>query len=231
MLRARFRSSPPELVLFDLDGTLIDSVGDLTDAANEVLTMLGRAPRTDSEIRRFVGNGVRSLLARCLVGHMDGDAPSHEIDHAVQQFRPRYLARCTARTVLMPGAVEVLEALRRHNIRTGVLTNKPEAPTRRILAHFHIDQLLDGVVGGDTLDVRKPEVRVVEEARRRCGVHAACHAWLVGDSSTDALTAARAGLVSIIARGGYNHGLPVEEIAPSPDVIISNLHELAASLR
>ncbi len=226
----RMRTASPNLVLFDLDGTLIDSVGDLADAANEVLKEFGRAPRTDREIRNFVGNGVQSLLDRCLVGHMDGGAPQEEIDRAVHRFRTRYLAHCTARTVLLPGAREALVALRSRNIRTGVLTNKPEAPTRRILSHFGIDQLFDGVVGGDTLDVRKPDLRVVHEAYRQCGVATNCDGWFVGDSSTDALTAARAGMTSVIVRGGYNHGLPVEAIRPTPDLIIADLLELATAL-
>ncbi|MSR41977.1 MAG: HAD family hydrolase [Phycisphaerales bacterium] len=216
----------PEFILFDLDGTMIDSVGDLADAANEVLASMDCGARTDAEIRMFVGNGVRSLLDRCLSGSMEGGASAAVIELAVQRFRPLYLARCTNRTTLLPHVRETLEALRHRSIRVAVLTNKPEAPTRRILTHFACSELLDGVVGGDTLDVRKPDPRVVQEAFRRCGVAADCNAWLVGDSSTDALTAARANITSIIVRGGYNHGQPVEEIEPTPDAIIPDIRAL-----
>ena len=221
----------PLAILFDLDGTLVDSVGDIADAANEMLARLELPSCPDAEIRHYVGNGVRLLVDRAIMRDIAGGAPDEQINAAIEIFREIYSRGCVARTSLMPHAHETLQSLAAEGVILSVVTNKPENPTRQILDHFKLSSMIASIIGGDTLAVRKPDPAVVRESFLRAGLDQSANAWFVGDSHTDVLTAKSAGIPSIIVRGGYNHGEPLEEMDPPPDAIIDHLAEVLAMYR
>ncbi len=221
----------PIAILFDLDGTLVDSVGDIADAANKMLAQLGLPSCPDADIRHFVGNGVRLLVDRAITRDIAGGAPEEQINVATEIFREIYSRGCVARTALMPHARETLQSLAAEGVILSVVTNKPENPTRQILDHFKLSAMISSIIGGDTLAVRKPDPAVVHESFRRAGLNQSSHAWFVGDSHTDVLAAKSAGIPSIIVRGGYNHGEPVEELDPPPDAIVDHLAEVLTMYR
>ena len=221
----------PLAILFDLDGTLVDSVGDIADAANEMLAQIGLPSCPDADIRHFVGNGVRLLVDRAIMRNIAGGASDEQINAAMEIFKGIYSRSCVARTTLMPHARKTLESLAAEGVILSVVTNKPENPTRQILDHFKLSSIIASIIGGDTLAVRKPDPAVVRESFLRAGLDHSSHAWFVGDSHTDVLTAKSAGMPSIIVRGGYNHGEPLEELDPPPDAIVDHLGEVLAMYR
>lgn len=217
----------PRAILFDLDGTLIDSLPDLVRSANAMRAALGEPPLDRELVSRFVGNGVRNLVHRVLTGRIDGQADASRFERGFAIFRSIYLEGCCAESRLRPGAVETLAALRGRGIACGVLTNKSEAPMRRILEHYGLAPHLGAAIGGDTEFGRKPDPVGAFEAARRMGVDPRRdHCWLVGDSMTDLRTAAAAGMSAVAIRGGYHHGDPFERCDPRPARVIETLAEL-----
>lgn len=223
--------SRPSAILFDLDGTLVDSVGDIADAVNTMLAQVGSTSRTDDVIRQFVGNGARMLVDRAITGTLAGGAPAAQVDDALEIFRGMYGECCTRRTTLMPYAIETMRALAAHGVIMSVITNKPQAPSKQILDHFGLSSMIASIIGGDTLAVRKPNALTVHEALRRADLSVNATAWLIGDSQTDVLTARAAKIAAIVVRGGYNHGAPIESIDPPPDAIVSDLREVLVMYR
>lgn len=217
----------PRAVLFDLDGTLIDSLPDLVIAANRMRSTLGEPPLDRELVSSFVGNGVRNLVHRVLTGRVDGQAEAPRFERGFATFRSLYLEHCCVESRLRPGAVETLTELRSRGIACGVLTNKSEAPMRKILAHYGLEPYLGAAIGGDSEFGRKPDPAGAFEAARRMGIDPRVdHCWLVGDSMTDLRTAAAAGMAAIAIRGGYHHGEPFERCEPGPARVIETLDEL-----
>ncbi|MFM7259895.1 MAG: phosphoglycolate phosphatase [bacterium] len=232
---ARLSASPaPEAVLFDLDGTLIDSVEDIHAAVNALLAELGLAQCSRAQVATWVGNGARMLVERAMAGRFEGfvgysDANERHAaaDAAMPRFRAIYQEICVDHTVPLTGARESLAAVQRLGIGVAIVTNKPVAPTERIVDALGWRPFVSVVIGGDTLASRKPDPAPLVEALRRLDAR---HAWMVGDSANDVDAARAASMPSIVVRGGYNHGRPVEELNPAPDVIVDTLAEFPALL-
>lgn len=184
-------------VVFDLDGTLIDSRPDLVCAINQMRRELDLAPLEVSAVERMVGEGARLLVRRALGG--DPDPELLERSHA--RFLAIYAECCTDRTSPYPGIPELVEALGATR-RIALLTNKPEAMTRTILARFGWESAFRVVVGGDTLAFRKPDGRgllwIADELRVQSE-----DLLLVGDSRIDAEAAAAAGVPFLWVSWGY----------------------------
>ena len=207
----------PRAVLFDLDGTLLDTIADLADAANLMLAELGRPARTQAEIHSFVGKGIPNLVRRCMT---EGTcATEAEIETAVAVFRRHYAAVNGVRTTIYPGVVETLQTLRARDIRLAVVTNKAEAFTLPLLERMAIAHYFDAVVSGDTLAVKKPDPATVRLACERLGV-APTQALMIGDSANDALAAQGAGMPVLLVTYGYSEGVPVDTI--ECDGLLSN---------
>ncbi len=214
MSAARYR---PGAVLFDLDGTLLDTIGDLAEAANRMLAELGRPRRTQDEIHSFVGKGIPNLVRRCLTEN--AKATEDEIEAAVTVFRRHYHSVNGASTRIYPGVMETITALRARCIKLAVVTNKAEAFTLPLLERMGIAAHFDTVVSGDTLPVKKPDPAVLHLACDRLGV-AARDALMIGDSANDALAAQRAGMPVLLVTYGYSEGMPVDTI--ECDGLLSN---------
>lgn len=217
----------PRAILFDLDGTLVDSLPDLVRSANAMRAELGETALDHELVSSFVGNGVRKLVHRVLTGRIDGETDADRFERGFGLFRGLYLEGCCVETRLRTDAVETLADLRARGIACGVITNKSEAPMRRILAHYGLDPHLGAAIGGDTEFGRKPDATGALEVARRLGIDPRRdHCWLVGDSITDLRTAAAAGMAAIGIEGGYHHGPPLAACDPRPACVIGRLGEL-----
>jgi phosphoglycolate phosphatase len=205
------------LIVFDLDGTLIDSRQDIADAANELLRSCGAEPLPDERIGRMVGDGAATLVARAFAAS-GLERPADALD----RFLAIYDRRLLDHTRPYAGIPDALMALQSHAL-LAVLTNKPLAATRRILAGLDLERFFDAdaVVGGDGPFPRKPDPRGLLHLAARAGVphH---DTLLVGDSIIDWRTARQASASICLVRYGFGFdGFPVEEMAPGDRVIDS----------
>lgn len=200
-------------VLWDLDGTLIDSAGDIAAAADRMLARFGLAPLGEARIRTFVGDGAANLVQRCVRAAGGTPAPEH-----LEDFLVDYSAHLDDRTHIHPP--EILALLPRIDAPMAVVTNKPIAPTLAILDALGLARFFAAVVGGDSLPTRKPEPEMVWEAARRIGCG---RAVLVGDGPQDVEAARRAGVWSIGVEWGIH--------APAgADVRVGDVEALEAAL-
>lgn len=215
----------PQAVLFDLDGTLIDSVPDLAAATNELLDGDGLAPLTVDAVRSMIGNGVKKLVERAYQAASKPLAGETLVE-ATNRMMAIYGGHLTRHTTLMTDAAETVSAFRRAGAKIGVVTNKPEALTHELLNHFGLDDKVDVVVGGDTGPKRKPSPDMLHHAVAVLGLNAG-QAVMVGDSPADIDAAKTAGMASVAVEGGYTD-VPVEDLGA--DRVIANLGELAAAI-
>lgn len=179
-----------DAVLFDLDGTLIDSVEDIARSANHVRAQLGLKPLPVETVRGFVGDGVRVLFERAIETR-----DVTRIDQAVALWRPHYLEHCLDHTRLYPGVAVMLRQLDARGILLAVVTNKPAAPAEIILQGLGIRTLFRTVVGGDSTPKRKPDPEPLRFALEQMRVRSD-RALVVGDSPNDILGAWNAGCSS-----------------------------------
>lgn len=215
----------PEALLFDLDGTLIDSVPDITAATNELLAQDSLAPLSINVVRAMIGNGVKKLVERAYAAAqspVEGEA----LDAANDRMMTIYGGHLTGQTTLMSGAMEVVAAYHQAGVRIAVVTNKPEGFTHELIKHFGFDTIVDVVVGGDTGPLRKPAPDMLEHALAVMGV-TADRAIMVGDSPADIDSAKAAGVSSVAVRGGYTN-VPVEELGA--DILIDCLKDLPQAI-
>ena len=185
----------PRVLVFDLDGTLIDSAPDLAQAVNALLAELGRPPLAETAIRPMIGDGSRLLLARALAASGIEGPPD-----AFERFMVHYLHYVADKTKVYSDVIETLEALRANGHPMGVCTNKPAIPTERVLEVFGLARFFGAVVGGDTLPQRKPEPEPLLEAIRRLGGGPGA---MIGDSANDMLCARAAKVPGILIPSDY----------------------------
>jgi phosphoglycolate phosphatase len=185
------------IILFDLDGTLIDSAPDIQAAANRMLAGEGLAPLDLPTITLFIGNGLPKLVERVMQARgLDG--ARHKV--LTQVVLDHYNAGASTLTRVYPGVVQALRALADAGHRMAVCTNKPEAPARAVLADLGLAGFFPVVVGGDTLSVNKPDPAPALACVQALGGGAAVY---VGDSEVDAATAQAAGLPFYLFTEGY----------------------------
>lgn len=212
-------------VLFDLDGTLIDSAADLAGAVNAVLAQDGLGPLSVAQVRAMVGDGVAKLVQRAYAAcGAPLTAAAFELRYPVMM--QAYGDGLTIRTTLMPGAREIVPELHRAGKRIGVVTNKPKAFSRQILEHFGLWPCVDILLGGDCGLPRKPAPDMLLHALSRLVV-ARHEAVMVGDGPADIAAAKAAGIASIAVGGGYTV-VPAAELGA--DRAIASLAELAQVL-
>jgi phosphoglycolate phosphatase len=213
-------SHGPRTVIFDLDGTLADTSGDLLEAANCCFRALGLGDLLDE---RDAGTALRGGKAMLSLGFSrSGTHGAEEVERQFPLLLKRYEEAICDRTVLYPGAAEAVERLRAEGYRTGICTNKPEALSEILLEKLGVRGLFDSLVGADTLAVRKPDPLAFTVAVERAG-GCAGRACLVGDSDTDHLTARAAGVPSILVSFGPSG----EDMAAlGPEVVLASYEEL-----
>ncbi len=195
------------LAIFDLDGTLIDSIGDIHRAVNEMLIELDEAPLPAPDVRRMVGDGAGVLIDRVLAARPDARITPAD---ALARYLTCYEADPLGLTTLYPGVPETLALLQDRGIRLALSTNKPERPSRAILEHFGLADRFERIVGGDSLPWRKPDRRMLDTIVEALG-ETTDASLMIGDSEVDAATAVAAGMGFILMSYGYRRG-PVESI-------------------
>lgn len=194
-----------QTVVFDLDGTLLDTLDDLADSVNAALRDCGYPMRSREEVRRFVGNGVHLLIERAVPEGTGGEA----LERCFALFKEAYGARMCAKTRPYAGILPLLEALRANGVKCAVVSNKYDGAVKR-LAGAHFGGLL-GVAIGERVDVRrKPAPDGVREALRLLGADAET-ALYAGDSDVDVQTAHNAGLPCVGVTWGFRSRRVLEE--------------------
>lgn len=188
-------------VIFDLDGTLVDTAPDLAASMNRVLERHGRAQVPLRKVRQMVGHGARALMAK---GMSETGEPATEamLDQLYAEFLEHYMEHLADMSQPFPGAVEQVERCREAGLRLGICTNKPEKATLLLLEQLDLKHHFSAIVGGDTLAVKKPDPRHLLVTVRRAGGNIK-RAVMVGDSETDILTATAAGMPIIAVTFGY----------------------------
>lgn len=215
----------PEALLFDLDGTLVDSVPDLATSANLLLGENGLQQLDTDAVRSMIGNGVRKLVERAFAAR-DVLLEETDLDSRTGRMMEIYADYLTAETVFMPSAREIVAAYHKANTRIAVVTNKPEGFSRIILDELGIGAMVDCVVGGDTGPERKPAPDMLLHACRQMDVHVS-RALMIGDSPADIGAARNASMACVAVRGGYTN-VPVEELGA--DIVIDTLAELPRAI-
>ncbi len=197
------RVTPPPRIIFDLDGTLIDSAPDLHAAANVMLRALGRDEITLAQAVSFIGNGVAKLVERCLDATGGADRVTNEA--ALARFMMAYDADPVTLTTTYPGVRSALTDLCAAGFAMGLCTNKPEEPARDILRRMGLAQYFDAVIGGDTVGALKPDPASLFACGEALGEGPLVY---VGDSETDAATAEAAGVPFLLYTKGYRKSAP-----------------------
>ena len=218
-------------ILFDLDGTLIDSAPDLRAALNVMLEAEGRRSLRLEEVTRIVGDGVAVLVERALAltgGLPDGGTGGEETARLTARYVAIYESMAADLTRPYPGVPEALQQLRASGFKLGICTNKPERATRAILSDLDLDRYFAAIAGGDTVPgVRKPDPRHLQAVLAGLGATAE-DAVMVGDSVNDVLSARAAGMPVIVRAGGYG---PVPTAELGADIVIEDFAELTDAIR
>jgi phosphoglycolate phosphatase len=208
-----------DLLIFDLDGTLIDSRLDLANAVNAMRAHLGMDPLANERVYSYVGNGAPVLVRRAL----GEEAGEPEFRGALQFFMEYYAAHDLDHTTLYPGVRESLDRFRRAGKRMAVLTNKPTAMSLRILDGLGVGGHFFQVFGGNSFAQKKPHPAGVEALMGEAAVDRA-RTMMVGDSAVDVATARNAG----IACCGVTYGFQPESLAePAPDLLVDRMEQFA----
>jgi phosphoglycolate phosphatase len=203
----------PGMVLIDLDGTLVDSVPDLTYSVDAMMERLGRPARGEAAVRQWVGNGVERLVCRALTGSLDGEPDPADYERALPIFLELYSANTAARSRLYPDVFAGLELLRGRGYPLGCVTNKAARFTEPLLASLGIRDAFGIVISGDTLPEKKPSPLPLLHAAEHFAV-APSDALMLGDSVSDVKAARAAGFGIICVSYGYNHGEDIRDAEP-----------------
>jgi len=215
----------PDAVVWDLDGTLIDSAPDLADALSRLLREQGHPGLDEDQVRTMIGNGVEKLILRGFAA-VDARIPTEQLSLLVSRFLLIYSASATHRTRLYDDAIAVLHHFQGAGLHQGICTNKPEAITRQILADLSIADVFDVIVGGDTTAAKKPDPLPLRTCMEALDVDAE-RCVLIGDSGVDVRTAQAINMPVGIVSFGYARER-VEDIGA--DFIIDKLASLPESL-
>ncbi len=213
----------PKMILLDLDGTLVDSVPDLTFCVDAMMAQLGRAPRGEAAVRNWVGNGIERLVRRALIGALDGEPDEAEYQRAYPRFLALYAEHTFERSVLYPGVREGIDFMRSAGYPLGCVTNKAAQFTEPLLRHLGLRDDFGIVISGDTLARRKPDPLPLLHAAAHFGVDPS-ESLMIGDSVSDVRAARAAGFGIICTSYGYNHGQDIR--TAEPDAVVDSLDEL-----
>lgn len=207
-------------VMFDFDGTLVDTAPEMADAINDTMRRLGRGTFSEAQVRGWIGHGARELLGKALTAAGVG---ATAVEANWPHFMHDYLERCGTRSTPYPGVVPMLERLRGAGLSLALLTNKESTFAHRVLVKLGLSQYFDAIVAGDTLPVKKPHPDTIRHALESLSV-AAEDTLYVGDSAVDVRTARAAGVEVWLVRHGYADELL--EGADAPDRWLDDFDQL-----
>ncbi|USE35611.1 phosphoglycolate phosphatase [Endozoicomonas sp. SCSIO W0465] len=215
------------LVMYDLDGTLVESVPDLAAALDKMLLDLGMPAAGESKTRLWVGNGIPSLVKRALADDLRGDLPG-QVDSSLFQtahelFKSHYNEELGHHSYLYPGVSDFLGTMKDRGIKQVVITNKSEQFTDRLLQLMGIDHCFELTIGGDSLTEKKTHPMPLLYAMQRFDIPSE-QSLMIGDSVNDIRAARAAGVRVVGLPYGYNHGEPIEQA--KPDLVVASLTTL-----
>lgn len=225
-LASLFGGQLPRLVMFDLDGTLLDSVPDLAAAVDRMLAQLGRPPAGVDRVRDWVGNGSQVLVRRALAGQLEHAAVAATLAGQAHQLFLQAYADCHELSSVYPGVRECLDWLQEHAVPMAVVTNKPGRFVGPLLAEKGLAGYFQWIVGGDSLPVQKPDPAALDWVLEQADVPPE-QALFIGDSRNDVLAARAAGVPCVAVSYGYNHGRPISE--ENPRWVLPDLRQLVDS--
>jgi len=217
----------PELILIDVDGTLVDSVPDLAYCVDEMMIILDMPPHGEAKVRNWVGNGVHRLCERALMGQLDGMPDKALFDKAYPIFMDLYKDNTSKRSCLYPGVKEGLAWMKEQGYTLGCVTNKAEAFTHPLLKDLGIFDEFVSVVSGDTLPEKKPHPMPLLHSAELAGATPE-NCLMLGDSTSDVKAARAAGFKIICMSYGYNHGVDIRD--ENPDAVMDRMDEVSQYL-
>ncbi len=217
----------PQMILIDVDGTLVDSVPDLAFCVDEMMKAIGREPWGEEKVRDWVGNGVERLVRRALVGQLEGEPDDADFEKAYPIFLDLYAKNTSKRSTLYPGVQEGLDYLKEQGYPLGCVTNKAEQFTLPLLQDLGIYDYFGIVVAGDTLPQKKPDPTPLLYAAEFFGAEPK-RCLMIGDSVSDVKAARAAGFSIVCMSYGYNHGEDIRDY--HPDTVIDSMAELKSLL-
>jgi len=213
----------PELVLLDLDGTLVDSIPDLANSVNRTLVEFSIAEREINSIRNWVGNGVEKLLHRAMTNDIDGEAESELFDDVYSSFMDIYSKNMCELSVCYPGVREGIDNLKERDIKLGCVTNKSGQFVGPILEELGLIDDMSIIIAGDTLPKKKPDPLPLLHAASTFEKDPS-QSLMVGDSESDVMAARAAGFQIVCVSYGYNHGNDIRDT--NPDAVVDSLADL-----
>ncbi|MCA5969942.1 phosphoglycolate phosphatase [Pseudomonas sp. P129] len=218
-----FAGKLPKLIMFDLDGTLVDSVPDLAVAVDTMLAELGRPIAGLESVRAWVGNGAPVLVRRALANNLDHSGVDDALAEQGLEIFMRAYAQKHEFTVVYPGVRETLKWLQKMGVEMALITNKPERFVAPLLDEMKLGRFFRWIVGGDTMPQKKPDPAALFLVMKMAGAPAS-QSLFVGDSRSDVQAAKAAGVACVALSYGYNHGRPIAE--ENPAMVIDDLRRL-----
>ncbi len=220
-------SARPELIVLDLDGTLVDSAPDLAFSADEMLKAMGRAPAGEARVRGWIGNGIPMLVKRALTFQMWPQDEPEGFAEALSKFKAIYADNVCERSKLYPGAMEGVRALKAEGYRLACVTNKHSDFTRPLLEKLGLAKYLDYIGCGDHFEKPKPHPESLLKTAERFGL-APERCLMVGDSENDVAAARAAGYRILCVPYGYRRCQRAEDLGA--DALIASLADLPGFL-
>jgi phosphoglycolate phosphatase len=212
--------------MYDLDGTLLDTAGEIAHAVNLTLKDFGRAPVSEDDVRRWIGHGTGWLMQtawKAAAGKADASW-----DDVMARFHHHYDQTAGTTSTAFPYVLETLQKARDYGVRQAIVTNKERRFTERVLQKHGLQDAFDMVICGDSLSVKKPDPGVIEHCLATLGATAG-EALFIGDSDIDVSTARAAGVTCWAVPYGYNKGRPIEE--SNPDRIVPDIRDVPGYFR
>ena len=217
----------PQMILIDVDGTLVDSVPDLAFCVDELMKALGRPVHGEDKVRNWVGNGVERLVKRALVGQLDGEPDNADFEKALPIFLELYSNNVSARSKLFPGVREAVDYFKQSHYKLGCVTNKASQFTIPLLEDLEIHDEFDFIVCGDELPKKKPDPMPLLHAAEKLKVTPE-NSLMIGDSISDVKAARAAGFQIVCMSYGYNHGEDIRDY--NPDMVVDSMADLIGFL-
>lgn len=213
----------PEMVLIDVDGTLVDSVPDLAYCVDAMMKELGMAERGQERVRHWVGNGVERLVKRALVNQLDGEPDAALYERALPVFEALYRENTSKRSCLYAGVREALDFLQTTDVRMGCVTNKASQFTLPLLQDLGVRDYFEIVICGDMVERKKPDPMPLLRAAEQLETEPRA-SMMLGDSMSDVKAARAAGFQIVCMSYGYNHGEDIRDY--DPDAVVDSMAEI-----
>ncbi len=220
---AELKLTRPDMVLIDVDGTLVDSVPDLAYCVDEMMKALGLPERGEQRVRHWVGNGVERLVKRALLDQLDGEPDEASYARALPVFEALYRDNTSKRSRLYDGVQEALEFLKTTGVRIGCVTNKASQFTLPLLQDLGVRDYFEIVICGDMVERKKPDPMALLMAAEQLQTEPQA-SLMIGDSMSDVKAARAAGFSIVCMSYGYNHGEDIRDY--DPDAVIDSMAEI-----